>query len=153
MKQILNSKIFRYFISAGLATVVDILVYFIAYNYIYQKQDIHLFNIAVIAASSASLILSYTCGLLTNFTISKILVFHESDLETHKQLFRYILVALGILFLNYLMMKFLIRDLGWYPTFSRAFSALSIGVLSFTVHKYFSFRVSKTTEKETKGSL
>ncbi|MBL7922720.1 MAG: GtrA family protein [Bacteroidia bacterium] len=143
VKNLLQSKIFRYFVSAGLATWVDITVYFLAFNYLYQKTDIDLFGKMVVSAPSASLLLSYTLGLLTNFTITKFLVFKESELSTHKQLFRYVLVALLILALNYLLMRFLIRQMDWYPTLARAFSAISIGVLSFMVHRSFSFKVKK----------
>ena len=129
--------------SAGVATLVDISVYFIAFNYIYQKQDVHLFDSLLITAPTAALLLSYTAGLITNFLITKFLVFHESDLETHKQLFRYILVALVVLALNYVLMRFLIRNLDWFPTLARACSAITIGILSFAIHKTFSFRVSK----------
>ncbi len=143
LKLFIQSKVVRYLLSAGVATLIDISVYFIAYNFIYHKQDIHLFNSFLVTAPTAALLLSYTAGLITNFLITKFLVFHESDLETHKQLFRYILVALVILALNYILMRFLIRTLEWYPTIARAFSAISIGVLSFIIHKTFSFRVSK----------
>ncbi len=143
VKSVLESKVFRYFLSAGVATIVDISMYFIAFNYIYQKSDIHVFGSFTIAAATASLLLSYTLGLITNFLITKFLVFHESDLETHKQLFRYILVALVILVLNYVLMRFLIRNLDWFPTVARAFSAIAIGMLSFIIHKTFSFKVSK----------
>jgi putative flippase GtrA len=141
-----RSKIFRYFISAGLATCVDIAVYFIAYNYIYRKVDFDIFGLFVISAPTASLVLSYTAGLITNFTITKFMVFHESDLETHKQLFRYILVALCVLVLNYFLMSFLIRQLFWYPTIARAFSAVTIGLLSFVIHRKFSFRVTRNPD-------
>ena len=141
--RLLQSKIFRYFLSAGLATWVDIVVYFLAYNYIYSKTDIDFLGLMVISAPTASLMLSYTAGLITNFTVTKFLVFNESELETHKQLFRYVLVAVGVLGLNYMMMSFLIRSLEWFPTVARAFSALSIGVLSFVVHRSFSFKVQR----------
>src|SRR4051812_30708829 len=137
LKIFIKSKVVRYFLSAGVATMVDISMYFIAFNYIYQKNDILLFSHFTIAAATASLLLSYTTGLITNFIITKFLVFHESDLETHKQLFRYILVALVILALNYILMRFLIRNLEWYPTIARAFSAITIGLLSFIIHKTF----------------
>ncbi len=142
VRKLLNNKILRYFFSAGIATGVDITVYFLAFNFIYQKQDIHLFNLVVLSAPTGSLILSYTCGLVTNFLITKYLVFTESDLKGIHQLARYILVALLILFMNYLLMSFLIKVLDWYPTLSRVVSALSIGLLSFVIHKFYSFRVS-----------
>ena len=143
LKAFSQSKVLRYFLSAGVATLVDVSMYFIAFNYIYEKIDIQVFNSFTISAATASLLLSYTMGLITNFLITKFLVFHESDLETHKQLFRYVLVALLVLVLNYLLMRFLIRNLEWFPTVARAVSAISIGVLSFIIHKTFSFRVSK----------
>jgi putative flippase GtrA len=144
LRRIFKSKIFRYFLSAGLATWVDVMVYFLAYNYVYRKMDFDLFGLILISAPTASLMLSYTAGLITNFTVTKFLVFHESDLETHKQLFRYVLVAIGVLCMNYVLMSFLIRQLEWYPTISRAVSAITIGVISFTVHRSFSFRVKKS---------
>jgi putative flippase GtrA len=140
LKPLLKSKIIRYLISAGLATWVDVVVYFISFNYLYKKEDIDIFGFYTVSAPTASLILSYTIGLLTNFTLTKFLVFKESELETHKQLFRYVMVAILVLILNYFLMSFLIRQLEWYPTLARAVSAISIGVLSFVVHKSFSFK-------------
>ena len=142
VRKILDNKIIRYFFSAGLATLVDISVYFVAFNYIYQKQDINFFSIAVLSAPTASLMLSYTCGLITNFFITKYLVFKESDLKGIHQLLRYIMVALLILILNYFFMSFLIKVLNWFPTIARIVSALSIGMLSFVIHKFYSFKVS-----------
>lgn len=142
LQKLLRSKIFRYFVSAGLATWVDICVYFLAYNYLYKKLDFDLFGWVVVSAPSASLMLSYTIGLLTNFTITKMLVFKESELATYKQLFRYVIVAVFVLALNYIMMRFLIRQLDWYPTIARAVSAISIGLLSFVIHKSFSFKMN-----------
>lgn len=148
IKKLVASKVFRYFISAGIATWVDITVYFMAFNYIYQKMDIDFFGLITITAPTASLILSYTMGLITNFTITKFLVFKESELETYKQLFRYILVAMMVLVLNYFLMKFLIGTLQWYPTIARAVSAVSVGLLSFVVHKTFSFKVAPPKKSE-----
>lgn len=143
LQKLLASRIFRYFISAGLATWVDVVVYFLAFNYLYEKSDIVFTEGIVVASTTASLVMSYTAGLITNFTLTKMLVFKESDLQTHQQLFRYILVALLVLALNWLLMRFLIRSMEWYPTIARATSAILVGVLSFSIHKVFSFRSSK----------
>jgi putative flippase GtrA len=142
IRSILDNKIVRYFFSAGIATGVDVLVYFIAFNFIYEKQDIPVTQGLVLSAPTGSLMLSYTCGLITNFLITKYLVFTESDLRGIHQLARYVLVALAILFLNYLFMSFLIKILEWYPTLSRIVSAITIGLLSFVIHKFYSFRVT-----------
>jgi len=148
IRKILDNKVVRYFFSAGTATVVDISAYFITFNYILQKQDIPFIDPFVITAPIASLIVSYSCGLMTNFLITKYMVFTESDLRGRHQLVRYLQVAAVILVLNYFFMKFLIHVLEWYPTLSRLISALSIGILSFVFHKFYSFKVvNKLGEK------
>ena len=53
LKMLFQSKIFRYFVSAGLATWVDICVYFLAYNYIYKKLDFDLFTIGSAKAENS----------------------------------------------------------------------------------------------------
>lgn len=148
VKRVLNNKVIRYFFSAGTATVVDITMYYITYHFILHKTDIPFIGPMVITAPIASLIVSYGCGLVTNFTITKYMVFTESNLRGRHQLMRYLLVAMVVLVMNYLMMKFLIHILHWYPTFSRIFSALSIGVMSYLFHKHYSFRVVREVERE-----
>lgn len=143
IKKVFQFKLIRYGMAAGIATVVDVSIYFIAFNYIFKKQDIHLMQFLVLGAPTASLVLSYSCGLITNFTITKYFVFTESDLRGHHQLMRYVMVAVLVLFLNYGFMSFLIRTMEWFPTIARATSAIIIGFISFAIHKVFSFKVSK----------
>lgn len=143
IQKIYHSKVFRYFIAAGVATVVDISVYFVMFNYILKKLPVPFAGLEF-QAPTVALAVSYSCGLVTNFTITKLFVFHESTMRTRYQFLRFAGVAFFILGLNYLLMTFLIRQLDWFPTVARTFSALSIGVLSFTIHKSFSFKVRKS---------
>jgi putative flippase GtrA len=147
MRRVINNKMVRYFFSAGIATFVDIFIYFLAFNFLFQKQDISITDNLVISAPTLSLIISFTCGLITNFLITKYHVFTDSDLHGFHQLVRYILVALLVLLLNYIMMSLMIKVWHWYPTISRIISAVSIGMLSFVVHKYFSFKVKGEAAK------
>ena len=135
-------KVFRYFIAAGTATVVDVGTYFLSFNYLLQKKDI-LFSFGLLlTAPIASLIISFSCGLVTNFLITKFYVFNQSTLKTRVQFFRFALVAFGTLLSNYFLMKFLILYLQFFPTISRLISALTIGVLSFITHKAFTFKIN-----------
>lgn len=143
VKTLLRNKVVRYFFSAGTATVVDVSVYFTTYNYILRKTDIPFVGPFVLTAPMLSLVISYSCGLFTNFFITRAMVFTESNLRGRKQLFRFIQVALLVLFMNYLFMKFLVQVLEWYPTISRVVSALSIGVMSYLFHKHYSFKGKK----------
>ncbi len=144
-KHLLKLKVVRYFFAAITATLVDVSMYFVAYNFILRKQDWDL-SFITITAPTISLGISFCFGITTNFTLTKLFVFKESDLRTRYQFIRYVMVALAMLFLNYILMSVLIRQFDWYPTPSRAFAAISIGVLSFTLHKFYSFRVSNEEE-------
>jgi putative flippase GtrA len=146
--KILQLKIVRYGMAAAIATAVDVAIYFIAFNYIFKKEDVHLLPFLVLGAPTVSLILSYSCGLITNFSISKYFVFTESDLRGHHQLMRYVMVAILILFLNYGFMSFLIKTLEWFPTIARAVSAVTVGFLSFVIHKSFSFKTANKASED-----
>jgi len=143
-----HNKVLRYFFAAGFATVVDVFIYFLMLHYVLEKQDFELAVGYVVGAPSISLIVSYSCGLVTNFTITKYFVFAESELRGRTQFGRFVLVAAIVLVANYFFMNFLIKVVGIYPTPSRAMSALSIGIFSFLAHKLFSFKVGNKNQLE-----
>jgi len=137
----LSIKAVRYFFAAGIATLVDVLMYYVIYNFVLHQQPFEAWGWLVLKAPTFALICSYSSGLVTNFGISRIWVFTESELKGHHQFFRFILVALVVLVANYFFMYFLIRVLDWYPTVSRGISAITIGLFSFLAHKTFSFKI------------
>jgi putative flippase GtrA len=137
---VLSLKAIRYFFSAGMATVVDVVVYYFVFNYVLHQQTLYIGDVFALKAPTVSLICSYTSGLFTNFFITKYFVFHESELAGRWQFVRFLLIAFFVLILNYYFMYFLIQVLGWYPTLSRAFSAVTIGLFSFVAHRSFSFK-------------
>ena len=136
----LTLKPVRYFITAGLATVVDVVVYYLVLNPVLKQEPVVIAPY-VLRASSIALVISYGSGLITNFTLTKVFVFSASELRTRFQLFRFVLVAGFVLVANYFFMHFLINTLSWYPTPSRAFSAITIGLFSFVAHRHFSFKI------------
>lgn len=138
--KLFRSKAVRYLFTAGVATVVDVAIYFVVFNFILEKNDITSPWI-VIGAPTFSLCVSFSCGMTTNFLLTRFFVFSGSDLKSGSQFFRYAMVAIAVLISNYYLMSLLIKGLHWYPTIARGFSAISIGVLSYLTHKTFSFRI------------
>jgi putative flippase GtrA len=136
-----QQRVVRYFFAAATATVVDVFVFWIVFNKVLHQQHHNLFGMIVLKAPTLSLICGFTCGLITNFLITKFFVFNQSEAKTRWQLFRFVLVAIIVLICNYYFMWFLTSKLHWYATISRAVSAVTIGVFSFTAHKFFSFKL------------
>lgn len=130
-------KSFRYLISGGTAACVDLGTYFICLHYIFSSNSLYL---GFITTPYACLIVSYSVGFVTNFTISKLFVFKTNNMRTRYQLFRFVIVTFIGFVLNYFFMKLLI-SLGSYPTVARLISMVMVSGLSYTLHKKFTFRV------------
>lgn len=148
IKTLLELKVVRYFFSGVTATLVDVCTYFIAFNFLFKKMDIPVYESYVLTAPTASLMLSFSCGLITSFLLTKYFVFTESDLKSHHQFMRFILVAFMVFVLNYFLMRILIRQFHWFPTIARAFASVSIAIISFFSHRFFTFKVNGATAEE-----
>lgn len=139
-KSAMEHKGIRYIISGGTATGVDVVSFFIIFNYILDKQPLH-FGHVLIGAHIASLCASFTLGLITNFLITKYFVFNESNIRGREQFLRYMMVAVVTFFGNYFMMKLLVDVINVWPTMARLIAVGTIAVLSYRLHKVFTFKV------------
>lgn len=142
LQQIVNSKVIRFFLSAGIATMVDVMIYFSVINYLFHYQRV---NVGFYSASAHnfSLCISYSCGVLINFLLNKYAVFSESTIAGRKQFRRFALIAFLGFFANYGLLRLFVEVFDFYPTPSRIASALSLGVASYYVHKLFTFKIKK----------
>ncbi|MFC5282748.1 GtrA family protein [Pedobacter alpinus] len=140
--KIFQYKAVRFFLSAGVATLVDVVIYFITINYIFSHQRVKFLNLSA-SAHTFTLVISYSCGVIINFLLTKYAVFSESNVATKKQFFRFSLIAFLGFFANYGLLRFFVEILELYPTFSRIASALSLGIASYYVHKLFTFKVKE----------
>lgn len=145
-------KTFRYLASGGSNFVLDILIYFISYNFILEKQDIALTQELVISAPIFAFIISFSICFPYGFLMSKFVVFQESNIKGRIQLFRY-LVVVGInILLNYILMKLFVEVAHFYPTVSRTITAILVAVFSYIVNQRFAFGTSKNANKIREAS-
>lgn len=136
----LQNKVFRFFFSAGIATLADVIIYFVTFSYILERQAVHLLKTRI-TAHEFSLMISYSCGVIINFFLTKYAVFTESNLAGRKQFFRFALIAGIGFFANYSLLRLFVEVFDFVPTVSRVFSALSLGVASFYIHRLFTFKI------------
>jgi hypothetical protein len=133
---------YHYAACGGSNTLMGLLVYFIAYNYILHKNILHLGFIAFkphIAALFISFIFTFPVG----FYLSLYVVFHGSYLKRRIQLFRYFLVVLGCMTINYICLKIFVEKFGWYPTPSQIMTTAIVVLFSYFTQRHFSFRSEK----------
>jgi putative flippase GtrA len=131
---------FRYIACGGSNTVMDILIYFIAYNYILHKQDVYVAGFHM-TAPIAAFFMSFTISFPSGFVLAKYIVFPESNLHGRVQLFRYAVLVSSCILLNYIFIKFFVEYCGMYATPSKICTAAIVAVYSYISQRHFTFKV------------
>jgi putative flippase GtrA len=138
-KKLIPYQTFRYAACGGGNTALNILLYFIDYNYLLKKQTLSLGFITISSHISAFLLaflVTFPIGLYLNMFV----VFKGSSLRKRIQLFRYFLVVIACMGLNYLFLKIFVDELGWYPTPSMIVATFLIIIFSYLLQMRFSFK-------------
>jgi putative flippase GtrA len=130
---------FRYAACGGTNTVVDIVMYAIAYNLILHKHDVDL-GFLVIKSHIASILIAFCVSFPLGFFLSRNIVFTESTLHGRVQLFRYFLLVLICLLLNYIFIKLFVEQFHIYPTVSKVLTTIIVVAFSYVTQKNFTFK-------------
>ncbi len=141
-KRFFTLQIFRYLACGGANTSLDIVLFFISYNFIFDKQNVHL-GYVTLSPHIASFLLAFTVTFPLGFYLSRYVVFQHSELRKRTQLTRYFLVVLGCIFFNYAFLKFFVEHLSWYPTIAKMVTTLLVVGFSYLSQTYFSFNSKK----------
>ncbi len=138
-RKIIPHQTFRYAACGGANQLLNLVVYYISYNFIFKKQN---WNIGVItfkphiAAFLVAIVFTFPIG----FLLSRYVVFNESDVKGRHQAVRYITVVVICLLLNYVLLKLFVEVFGWYPTPSMFLTILLVVSFSFLSQKKFAFK-------------
>jgi putative flippase GtrA len=132
---------FRYAACGGSNTLLDILVFFISYNFILAKHIVHT-PFGAISPHIAAFLISFTVSFPTGFLLNRFIVFPGSSLKGRIQLFRYFLLVLFCIGLNYVFIKLFVEEFGIYPTVSKILTTILVVSFSYLTQKHFTFKVA-----------
>lgn len=141
-KNLLENRIVRFFFSNGVGFILDASVYFLIYRYYYKNHSVTILG-RTFSGDIMSLFISYMVNIVCNFLLSKYFVFSESKLSGSKQFFRFAAVAVIGFFANLLLLRFFVLVFHIYAPVARMAAALSLGIASYFVHKFYSFNLKK----------
>lgn len=144
----MSLQMYRYAACGGGNTLLNILIYFISYNYILKKQILDLGFIAF-KPHIAAFIIAFCITFPIGFYLSMYVVFHGSFLRRRIQLIRYLSVALVCILLNYVLIKFFVEKLKWYPTPSLIITAVIVIFFSYISQRNFSFKKNNHYQPES----
>ena len=137
---------YHYFACGGSNTALSLFLYFISYNFILDKEVLDLGFIAFqphIAALFISFIITFPIG----FYLSMFVIFQGSYLKRKVQFFRYFLVIMGCMVINYICLKIFVEHFGWFPTPSQMITTGIVILFNYFSQRHFSFRSVKQVKK------
>lgn len=141
-KKFLPLHTFRYAACGGGNVLLDICLYFISYNFVLHKQVLHFGGMAF-KPHVAAFLLSLCITLPVGFLLSKYVVWTGSAIKGRVQLFRYLLVVLVNILLNYIFIKLLVEYFNFFPTIAKIITTVMVIIFSYISQKHFTFKVSK----------
>lgn len=134
---------FRYAACGGGNTVLDILIYFISYNYILDKQIIHT-PMGAVSPHIMAFLMSFVISFPTGYLLNRFIVFPGSTLKGRIQLFRYFVLVLVCIILNYVFIKLFVEQFGIYPTVAKILTTVIVISFSYLTQKHFTFKVESS---------
>ena len=137
----MNIRFYRYGVSGSLNVLFGWVLYFVVYNFILHHQQLHVGPLTL-SSHIASLMLTAPITLLSGFFLQKYVTFTGSDLRGKIQLFRYLMVYLANLTINYFGLKVLVDMYGIYPTPSQMIMTVICVIFSYISQKTFTFKSS-----------
>lgn len=130
---------FRYAATGGFNTAMDIFLYFICYNFILDKTNLSL-GFVTISPHISAFLLVFPITFTSGFLFAKYITFSSSDLKGRVQLFRYILIVIGSILLNYLFIKFFVEYCSFYPTIAKLVTTVLVVFYSYFAQRFYTFR-------------
>ena len=144
-EKMIDRQTFRYIACGGGNTLMDILIYFVTYNFILQKQIVHTPLISIspyIAAFIISFLITFPIG----FLLMRNIVFPGSSLRGRVQLFRYFMLVIVCVLLNYIFIKLFVEGFHIYPTIAKIWTTAIVISFSYLTQRNFTFKVERKAE-------
>jgi len=138
---------FRYAACGGGNTVLDILIYYISYNFILKKQIITT-PVGAISPYIAAFLISFAITFPTGFFLNRLIVFPGSTLRGRTQLFRYAVLVTICISLNYIFIKLFVEQFHIYPTIAKVLTTIIVVSFSYLTQKHFTFKVEENNKAE-----
>lgn len=138
--KVMDKQTFRYAASGGGNTLFDIVLYFITYNFILDKNNIQIGSV-VISPHIAAFLLTFPVTFISGFILARYVVFPESS-GTRKriQLTKYLSVVFVCILLNYGFLKLFVEVFGWWPLPAKLATTAFVVAFSYFSQKKFAFK-------------
>jgi len=141
--KVMPLQTFRYAACGGTNTLLDIIIFFISFNFILAKQDLNL-GIVVLKPHIAAFLMSFCITFPIGFLLNRNIVFTQSTLHGRVQLFRYFVLVVICLLLNYIFIKLFVEQFHIYPTVAKMLTTIIVVSFSYLTQKHYTFKAEQS---------
>jgi putative flippase GtrA len=142
-KRIMPLQTFRYAACGGFNTVFAIVLYHVGYHFVFKEKIVQLGRIALEPHIAADYLFAIWISFPFGFYLSRYVVFQESNLPRRVQLFRYAVVVVGSIGLNYFFLKFFVEILQLNATLAKVCTSVFVIAFSYFSQRNYSFKTKE----------
>ncbi len=135
-------QLFRYAFCGGFAVMVDIIVFFVSYNFIFKKELVNVGSY-VVQPHTAAFIVAFISSFPVGFFLQKYITFTNSNLRGRVQFFRYMQIVVICFLMNYYGIKLLVEHYNIFPTLAKLLVTIVVVTFSYFAQTHFSFKEQK----------
>lgn len=139
----ISPQLFRYIVCGGSNLLFDSLLYYVVYNYVLHQQPVDL-GFMLLRSDLAAFTIKFPITLFTGFLLQKYVTFSLANASRGRaQLFRYFIVVLINLCINYIGFHIFVDILHFFPSITNATISILTSIFSYIAQKTFTFRMAK----------
>ncbi len=135
----MSRQMFRYGVCGGCNMLLDMVLYFLVYQFLYKGRCLHI-GAVTISGEIAAFLTVFPITFFTGLWLAKNVSFRNSTLKNVTQGGRYFLVVMLNIGVKYFGLKLLVEVLEWFPSISNAILTILTVLISYLLQKNFSFR-------------
>jgi len=138
-QKIVPEAFFRYGFAGAANMVFDWILYFLLYNFVFQREIVDLRFVAF-TPHIAAFVFKFPIVFLTGFWLNRHISFSGSPLRGRVQLFRYFLVVGACVIINYACLKLFVEAFGIPAEIANILTTIIATGFSYFSQKHFSFK-------------
>lgn len=146
VKSFMPLTTYRYAACGAFNTVFAIALYFIGNKFIFKGQNVDLGFMVMDGAVAPDYLFAIWIAFPVAFYLGKYVVFQESNLRRRVQVFRFLLVTIGNMVINYVGLKIFTRVFDPYYTVGKIATSVVVIIYSYIAQRNFSFKTVKKHE-------
>jgi len=145
-RRIFNLQTFRYAAAGGGNMLLGFILYSVCYQFILAGRQLDL-GFYAFKGHSASLFISFLFTFPVDFFLAKYVVFVDSRMNGWVQLFRYLMICLFNLALNFILLKILVEIFLVHAIIAQVLTSSVVIVVSYLAQRHFSFKTDGLMEE------